>query len=495
MAITENTYTGDGSTVLFSFTFPYLDQSHVKVSLNGSDTTAFTFANATTIQMNSAPSVGVAIRIYRNSDSDNVEATFFPGSSIRAGDLNDNFLQALYLNQETIRIAQEATLGGIADGSIGTVKYADNSITNDKVSPTAGIVDTKLATISTAGKVANSATTATSANTASAIVARDANGNFNTTSINSGPLAGFRNAIINGNFDVWQRGTSAAAFGYATADRWTTRSSGGTGGSVTQSRQAFTMGQTEVSGEPTWFWRHVYTSTTGIPFAEQRIEGVRTFAGQVVTVSFWAKRSVSSSTCNVELVQSFGTGGSPSTAVSTASSNLTVGTNWTYLTTTITLPSIAGKTLGSDGNDSLLLRINMGGTGSFTFELAQVQVELGPVATPFECRPIGTELALCQRYLTRWGASTRICTGARGVVNSTYRAATTLPVALRGSGTLTWNDVTSTQATTVTAVTSFNSFVAIGNTLSFDAVVATTGLDATMIATGASGFFQIDAEL
>ena len=97
MAVTENTYTGDGSTVLFSFTFPYLDQSHVKVSLNGSDTTAFTFANATTVQLNSAPAVGVAVRIYRNSDTDNVEATFFPGSAIRAGDLNENFLQSLYL--------------------------------------------------------------------------------------------------------------------------------------------------------------------------------------------------------------------------------------------------------------------------------------------------------------------------------------------------------------------------------------------------------------
>jgi hypothetical protein len=52
------------------------------------------------------------------------------------------------------------------------------NITNAKVSASANIVDTKLATIATAGKVSNSATTATSANTINAIVARDASGNF-----------------------------------------------------------------------------------------------------------------------------------------------------------------------------------------------------------------------------------------------------------------------------------------------------------------------------
>jgi hypothetical protein len=72
------------------------------------------------------------------------------------------------------------------------------TIVNADINASAAIVDTKLATIATAGKVSNSATTATDANTASAIVARSAAGNFNITSINNGPLAGMRNAIING---------------------------------------------------------------------------------------------------------------------------------------------------------------------------------------------------------------------------------------------------------------------------------------------------------
>ena len=62
--------------------------------------------------------------------------------------------------------------------SITSADIVDATIVNGDISASAGIVDTKLATISTALKVSNSATTATSANTASAIVARDASGNF-----------------------------------------------------------------------------------------------------------------------------------------------------------------------------------------------------------------------------------------------------------------------------------------------------------------------------
>jgi hypothetical protein len=67
--------------------------------------------------------------------------------------------------------------------AITSAKILDGEIVNADISATAGIVDTKLATIATAGKVSNSATTATNANTASAIVARDANGNFTAGTI------------------------------------------------------------------------------------------------------------------------------------------------------------------------------------------------------------------------------------------------------------------------------------------------------------------------
>ena len=100
MAVTENTYTGNGSTTNYSITFPYLEKTDVKVSLNGSLTTSYTFANATTISFISAPANGSKIRIYRDTSLESLYANFFSGSAIRAGDLNNNFLQSNYSAQE-----------------------------------------------------------------------------------------------------------------------------------------------------------------------------------------------------------------------------------------------------------------------------------------------------------------------------------------------------------------------------------------------------------
>ena len=103
MATTENTYTGDGSTVLYSFTFPYIEVTDINVSVDGVDqdlTTEYTLANATTIEFVTAPAVGTAIRIYRTTGLDDVSSVFYPGSAIRARDLNDNFTQTLYVVQE-----------------------------------------------------------------------------------------------------------------------------------------------------------------------------------------------------------------------------------------------------------------------------------------------------------------------------------------------------------------------------------------------------------
>ena len=108
MATTENTYTGDGSTTNFSFTFEYLEQSDVKASLGGTATTAFTFANATTLSFTTAPANGVAIRIFRDTDIDTLKATFFPGSAVKAEDLNNNFNQTNFSSQESKALAAQA---------------------------------------------------------------------------------------------------------------------------------------------------------------------------------------------------------------------------------------------------------------------------------------------------------------------------------------------------------------------------------------------------
>lgn len=100
MAVTQNTYTGNGSTTNYSFTFPYLETTDIKVSLDGTLTNAYTLANATTVSFNTAPANGAAIRIYRDTDDSDLAATFYPGSAIRSQDLNDNFIQNLYNTQE-----------------------------------------------------------------------------------------------------------------------------------------------------------------------------------------------------------------------------------------------------------------------------------------------------------------------------------------------------------------------------------------------------------
>jgi len=113
MAVTENSFTGNGSTTNYAFTFPYLKSTDIQVQLNATVTTNWSLANATTIQFTApsggatttqesggAPKTGVAIKILRKTNVDNLTATFYAGSSIKSEDLNDNYTQNLYVTQE-----------------------------------------------------------------------------------------------------------------------------------------------------------------------------------------------------------------------------------------------------------------------------------------------------------------------------------------------------------------------------------------------------------
>tara|TARA_E500000305_G_C4027485_1_gene242674 strand:- start:3130 stop:3603 length:474 start_codon:yes stop_codon:yes gene_type:complete len=104
MAIaTTKEYTANGSQTIFGFPFTYLKTEDVKVKVNGAlqdPISAYTFATATSIQFNSAPSNGVKVFIYRNTDIDSAKAVFASGSSYRSTDLNDNFDQNLFFSQE-----------------------------------------------------------------------------------------------------------------------------------------------------------------------------------------------------------------------------------------------------------------------------------------------------------------------------------------------------------------------------------------------------------
>lgn len=247
-----------------------------------------------------------------------------------------------------------------------------------------------------------------------------------------------RNHILNGCFRVWQRGTSQTTSGYGSADRWASYNMGTT---KTASWQEFSPGQMEVPGSPKAYMRHVVSSVIGPSHScsvEQKIEGVQTLAGQKATLSFWARADAVKNIA-VGFVQSFGTGGSPSAPVGAIGSQLVGLTSaWHKYTITVDIPSIAEKTLGTDNNDylNLVFWFDAGsgynsaaanlGQQSGTFDIAQVQLEEGEIATLFEDRSIAAEFALCQRYYVGGlascgsGYATAVGQNARCQVNFQY---------------------------------------------------------------------------
>jgi len=252
---------------------------------------------------------------------------------------------------------------------------------------------------------------------------------------------GFRNKIINGDFGINQRAftstTTDGAYGF---DRWRMFASDGT---TTYSAQTFTAGNAIPNQEPKNFARLVtsgQTSSTAVSILVQRIEDVRTSAGQQVTVSFWAKAASGTPKVSVEFVQGFGSGGSAD--VNTYINQVTLSTSWVRYTVTGVPPSISGKTIGSD-NGYLALHLWVSGgstynsrTGSLgiqsnTFDFWGVQLEQNYQPTPFEQRPYGTELALCQRYYEDSVTTTSSIGANAGLGGNTYCAPTFFKVTKR----------------------------------------------------------------
>jgi len=148
MAITSNTYTGNGTNKLFSITFPYLDTTDIDVYLNGvlqTVTTQYTFANATTVEFVTAPAGGVSVLLDRSTDDTTLQATFFPGSSIKAADLNYNFDQVLYLAQETAVIAQNQSTAGLQDQITAATNTANNAATSAAAAATSAATSASIA--------------------------------------------------------------------------------------------------------------------------------------------------------------------------------------------------------------------------------------------------------------------------------------------------------------------------------------------------------------
>ena len=244
-----------------------------------------------------------------------------------------------------------------------------------------------------------------------------------------------KNKIINGDFGIWQRGTTITSPGNGgySADRFFNGQDGT--GTVTCTQQTFTPGTAPVAGyEGSFFLRTSLTSlgTTTYFQPTQRIEDVRTFAGQTATVSFWAKAD-SARTSLIVLIQNFGSGGSGAT---TQASAVTYSTAWTRYTATFTVGSMSGKTIGTGSSLEIGFRTTAA-VGS-VLDIWGVQVEAGSVATPFTTATgtLSGELTACQRYYYRWTTANGGSTSA--YIHATWSLGTTsaygvfnFPVTLR----------------------------------------------------------------
>lgn len=264
------------------------------------------------------------------------------------------------------------------------------------------------------------------------------------------PDVGYKNRIRNGGMSVWQRGGGsfadqglASPYGRYTADGWKTDLAQGFATAVAVTRATVTPG----SGPTSKYALAVSATGSGDSghyiVLSQSIEGVQSLAGKRVTLSFYARTTRNLPSVGVELQQNFGSGGSPSAVVSVPLGRFNpLSASWARFEFTVDIPSISGKTIGTNGDDrlSLLFWLSAGSTSNArsswtpqndaTIEITDVQLEQGPYATPFEVVPEALELVRNQRYYQRYGAFGTVSNEQLGVgwCNNTTGAIISIPL-------------------------------------------------------------------
>jgi hypothetical protein len=335
------------------------------------------------------------------------------------------------------------------------------------------------------------------------------------------PFVAGKNKIINGDFGINQRGfTTSTSSGLYPADRTIMFNAGGT---CTTSRQDFTPGTAPVAGYEGRNYLRVAISgqsaSTDYYQFRQLIEDVTTFAGQTITLSFWAKANSGTPSIAANFVQNYGTGGTPSgAAFATTAQKTAITTSWVRYSFTFAIASIAGKTLGTTANTSSFeLRLYLSAGSAFnsetstlgvqanTFDIWGVQIEAGSVATPFTTASgsIGGELALCQRYYQRFtAAAPNYYIGGRGNAASTTSCIMqfaplvtmrTTPATLDYSNLLIYDEV-------VAPVVSAATIAALANPTLLQATLTSTALVqyrnyTTVSSSGTAGYIGFSAEL
>jgi hypothetical protein len=187
--------------------------------------------------------------------------------------------------------------------------------------------------------------------------------------------AGRKNLIINGGFDVWQRGVSHTSLGYG-ADRWAISSASAVA-VVKENDSAYgNVAAVTINGVDTNYAQAI-----------ENLSGL--FLSKEVTLSFWVK----SDTITSSKIQAY------NGAAFTLDISYDITSSWTKVSKTFNTGS--SYTAGTVFRVYILRASNTTGTVRF----ANVQLELGSVATDFEHRSYGEELALCQRYYQIYGKS------------------------------------------------------------------------------------------
>jgi hypothetical protein len=281
------------------------------------------------------------------------------------------------------------------------------------------------------------------------------------------------NAIINGAFDIWQRGTSAATGLVYGADRW-----------INFGTSPNSLINTNTPSSSFTSSNNVYGSTnTGI---QQRIESLNAspLVGQSVTVSFWARNYSSSGQFRVSLDYANAVNNFSSITNVSSSSTETIapsGSLWNRYTFTF-------NALPNQVSNGLAVTINLTGTSSVGFLITGVQLEAGTVATPFRrnAPSIQAELAACQRYYQRISSSGILCNAAYYDNNVPY-GALHLPVTMRAtpSGSFSAGDAISVFQNNL----STNSVTAgVSNLTPTTARISVTGVAG---AAGRAGWFEL----
>jgi hypothetical protein len=336
-----------------------------------------------------------------------VPYTFASSSgSIPLSYLDSNFSTAITMGNTAVQLGDTIT-------TFNNVTLASPTITTPNMS----------------GVTINSGNATVTSLTATTVTA---SGNVQMASANGGQLAGLRNRLINGQTIITQRGQISVTSAYQySADRWLVALS-----SATVITSTSNIGF--LSGSPSGYGLYISgTWTTGSPTWSQKIEAanVADLVNKQVTVSGYinfpsgVNDTISVSLFYANARDNFATSTVIATnTTSTITGGSTVSFSTTFSAATMNVSNIA------NGLQVVISKTNTVTHGTSTnYVLACAQLEVGPVATPFEQRPYGMELALCQRYTLKPAANMAGGTETTTVASFSY----SYPVSMRANPSFT----------------------------------------------------------